>query len=184
MTGTMRDLWICQDCHTPARFLHQVCVAFCHAPRSNAHMWIHGLAQKIYRKRCCRRPHAPRGPSWSGRPRSSERKISQIGVSAHIAQSAMFRALRDFPHNGGEIVRIFSSLRYYEKNYVLQYMRGKSPLCEETGAFSEFTCLLIGLNITPLHHTEDAYFYNVLFFCVSSSCPSSYSPRSPSLSTQ
>jgi len=80
MTGTMRDLGICQDCHTPARFLHPVCVAFCHAPCSNAHMWIHGLAQKIYRKRCCRRPHVPRGPSWSGRPRSSERKISQIGV--------------------------------------------------------------------------------------------------------
>ena len=54
----------------------------------------------------------------------------------------MFRALRDFPQKAGEIVRIFSSLRYYEKNYVLQYMRGKSPLCEETGAFSEFTCLL------------------------------------------
>ena len=43
-------------------------------------------------------------------------------------------------------------------------MRGKSPLSEKTGAFSEFTCLLIGLNNTPLHHTEDAHSYTFFSF--------------------
>ena len=78
----------------------------------------------------------PAGLGVRGRPNGRVLRKVFSADFRHIAQSAMFRALRDFPQNS------VKKCTYCEKNYVLQYMRGKSPLCEETGAFSEFTCLL------------------------------------------
>ena len=61
----------------------------------------------------------PAGLGVRGRPNGRVLRKVFSADFRHIAQSAMFRALRDFPQKAGEIVRIFSSLRYYEKNYVL-----------------------------------------------------------------